>query len=163
MRRMIGLLTVVLTGCHGLMFVDVPQERNPQIMPLWEQYQRCQAATDPDELIRIVDHIDTVTITGVMPPAWLNGWGPHVRPQPVRATVDPRAIGAACTLRAAAAAASTDRVADARALYERVLIHYAGRDWAYYTAQAREALARLSELHPTIAASLVLPHKSLPR
>jgi hypothetical protein len=142
MRWMVGLLTVVLTGCHGLSWLDVPSQLEPHIMPMWKQYQRCRTATDPDELIRILHHIDTVTVSGVMPPAWLKGWGPHVKPQPLRATVDPQAIGAACTLRAAARFAATSRTEDARALYERVLLHYAGPDWVYYTAQAREALAR---------------------
>ena len=92
MRWMVGLLTVLLTGCQGLSLLDVPPERDPQIMPLWEQYQRCRVATDPDELIHLVHHLDAVRVTGVPPPAWLTGWGPHVKPQPIRTTIDPQAI-----------------------------------------------------------------------
>ena len=162
MRWIVGLLTVVLTGCQGLYLLDMP-ERAPHIMPLWEQYQRCRAANDPDELLRIVQQFDTVTVTGVSPPAWLKDWRSHVKSQPLRTAVDPRAVRAACTLRAAEAAAGGDRVADARALYERVLLYDAGPDSKFYTAQAREALARLTDLHLTMAASLATPRQSLPR
>lgn len=154
MRWMVGLLTVLLTGCQGLSLLDVPPERDPQIMPLWEQYQRCRVATDPDELIYLVHHFDAVRVTGVPPPAWLKGWGPHVKPQPIRTTIDPQAIGAACTLRAAALLVEKARLSDAWTMYERVLTHYADPDRQYYSAQAREALARLSELRPTMAAAV---------
>lgn len=163
MHWMVGLLTVFLAGCHGLSLLDVPPEHNSQIMPLWEQYQRCRVATDPDELLHLVHQFDAVMAGGVPPPAWLKGWGPHVRPQPLRTAVDPQAIGAACTLRAAVAAADRDRVADARALYERVLLHYASPDAQFYAAQAREALTRLSDLRLTMAASSTSPRQSLPR
>jgi hypothetical protein len=127
------------------------------MIPLWEQYQHCAATSDLDELIHIVHGFGATRIKGVSPPAWLKGLSLHVKPQPLRATVDPQAIGAACTLRAAAVAVKMNRVADARALYERVLSHYASPDIPHYTAQAREALARLAELRLTMAAASSAP------
>ena len=163
MRWMVGLLTMVLTGCHGLSLLDVTPERNPQIMSLWEQYQRCRAATDPDELIRLVQQFDAQMVTGAPLPAWLKGWGPHVKAQPLRTTVDPQAIGAACILKAAAVLVEMARVSDAFRMYERVITQYAGPDRQYYSAQAREALARLSEFRPTMASAVPFPSRSLQR
>ena len=161
MRWMVGLLTVVLTGRHSLSLLDAPPERNPQIMPLWEQYQRCRAASDPDELIRIALHFEFVMVAGAQPPAWLNGWGPHVKAQPLRTTVDPQDIGATCALKAAALLVENARVSDAWTMYERILAQYDAPDRQYYSAQAKEALTRLSELRPTMAAASPFPPTSL--
>jgi len=164
MRWMVGLLTVILTGCQGFPFLETPSESDhQQLMPLWLQYQRCRTATDPVELMHIAQQLGAVIVTGATPPAWLNRWGPYVKPQPVRTSFDPRALGAACTLRAAAMMAQAGRAADARFLYERVLTRYAGSDWPYYHAQAREALARLAEFRSAMTVSLPLPHKNVER
>ena len=163
MHWMVGLLTIVLAGCHGLSLLDVPPEGNPEIMPLWEQYQRCRVATNPDELLHLVQHFDAVMVESAMPPAWLNVWGPHVKPQPLRTAVDPQAIGAVCTLRAAAILVEEARVSEAWTMYERVLARSADSDRQYYALQAKEALARLSELRLTMAAAAPLPSTPLPQ
>lgn len=162
MHWIVGLLTILLTGCQGLSLLESPGQSDPHpIMSLWERYQRCRASTDPLELVHMAQQFDTVMTSGVEPPSWLKGWGQHVKAQPIRTALDPRAVGAACTLRAAAVMAQMSRSADARVLYERVLTRYSGSDQRYYARQAKEALDRLSEARPAITASVPLRIRSL--
>lgn len=164
MRWVVGLFIVLLTGCQGLSLLESPGETDPQrIMSLWERYQRCRAATDPIELSYIVQQFEAVMVSGVEPPSWLKGWGHHVRSQPIRTAIDPQVLGAACTLRAAAAMVQTDQVADARLLYERVVLRYSSADWIYYSGRARKALDRLAESRPALAASVPLRLPTLDR
>lgn len=109
-------------------------------MPLWEQYQQCLVATDPMELALIIEQFEHVVSKGAEPPSWMKAWGNHVKNQPLRTSVDPQALGAACTLRAAGVMAEAEHLTEARALYQRVLARYSKREWAYYVDQAKEAL-----------------------
>ena len=81
--------------------------------------------------------------------------------QPLRTAVDPQALGASCTLRAAAVMVEAAQLMEARALYQRVLARYASRDWAYYANQAKEALAGLQDSAPVVVA--FRPNRALPR
>jgi hypothetical protein len=121
-------------------------------MSLWERYQQCLVTTDPTELVLIIDQFERVLLAGAVPPSWMRAWGPHVMSQPLRTAVDPQALGAACTLRAAAVMAEAEHLTEALALYQRVLARYSGRDWAYYVDQAKEALVSLSDSAPTVVA-----------
>jgi len=153
MRWTVCLLTILLSGCHGLSLLERPTaEAPPSIMSLWERYQQCLVTTDPAELVLIIDQFERVMLAGAEPPFWIRAWGPHVMSQPLRTAVDPQALGAACTLRAAAVMAEAEHLTEARALYQRVLARYAYRDWAYYVDQANEALVRLSDSAPTVVA-----------
>jgi hypothetical protein len=95
------------------------------------------------------------------PPFWMKAWGQHVANRPLRTAVNPQALGAACTLRAAAVLAKAEHLTEARALYRRVLARYAHREWAYYIDQATEALASLQDSAPAVVAfrsNRLLPH-----
>lgn len=109
----------------------------------------------------MAQQFETVMISDVEPPSWLKGWGRHVKAQPIRTALDPQAVGAACTLRAAAVMAQMARAADARVLYERVLIRYSGPDQRYFARQARKALDHLFESRPALTASVPLPIRPL--
>ena len=130
-------------------------------MPLWEGYQQCLVTTDPTELVMIIDLLERVRLARAEPPSWMRAWGEHVTTQPLRTSVDPQALGAACTLRAAAVMAEAEHLTEARALYQRVLARYSSRDWAYYVDQATEALAGLQDAAPTVVA--FRPDRALPR
>ena len=119
-------------------------------MPLWERYQQCLVTTDPTELVLIIDQFERVMLAGAEPPSWMRAWGHHVMSQPLRTAVDPHALGAACTLRAAAVMAEAEHLTEARALYQRV--RYSSRDWAHYVDQAKEALVSLSDSAPAVVA-----------
>jgi hypothetical protein len=60
----------------------------------------------------------------------MKAWGDHVANQPLRTSVDPQALGAACTLRAAGVMAEAERMTEARVLHQRVLERYSKREWA---------------------------------
>lgn len=121
-------------------------------MPLWERYQQCLVTTDPAELLLIIDQLERVVPAGAEPPSWTRPWGQYVTSQPLRASVDPQALSAACTIRAAALRDQTEQLAEARALYRRVQERYTHRDWAYYVEQAQEALAGLQGSGPAVVA-----------
>jgi len=153
MRWIVCLLTILLSGCHGVSLLERPTAEAPSsIMPLWERYQQCLVMTDPTELVLIIDQFERVVPAGAEPPFWMRAWGRHVTNQPLRTAVDPQALGAACTLRAAAVMAEAEQLAEARALYQRVLERYSSRDWAYYVNQATEALVSLSDPAPAVVA-----------
>ena len=162
MRWTVGLLIVLLNGCHGVSLFERPEENEPPpIMSLWEQYQHCRTTTDPVELFRTIDRFEAVKLSGAEPPSWMKGWGDHVTRQPVRIAIDPQALGVACTLRAAEVMIVAERVTEARALYERVLTRYSGPAWAYYADRAKEALVRLPDSSPATVAYIpdrLAPH-----
>ena len=153
MRWIVCLLTILLSGCQGVSLLERhTAEAPPSIMPLWERYQQCLVTTDPTELVLIIDQLERVMLAGAEPPSWIRAWGPHVMSQPLRTAVDPQALGAACTLRAAAVMAEAEHLTEARALYQRVVARYSRRDWAYYVDQAHEALVSLSDSAPAVVA-----------
>ena len=162
MRWTVCLLTILLSGCHGVSLFERPTaEVPPSIMSLWERYQQCLVTTDPTELVLLIDQFERVRLTGAEPPSWMRAWGNHVMSQPLRTSVDPQALGAACTLRAAAVMTEAEHLMEARALYQRVLARYSSRDWAYYVDQATEALVSLADSAPTVVA--LRPDRALPR
>jgi hypothetical protein len=96
------LLIILLSGCHDISLLERTTAEPPlPIMPLWESYQYCLAATDPTELVLIVERFERVVSEGAEPPSWTKAWGHHVTNQPRRTSVDPHAPGAACTIRTA--------------------------------------------------------------
>ncbi len=144
MHWIICLFLLLFTGCQSSTVLNRWEEPPSfPVMSLWEQYQQCLVATDPDKLLLIVEQLEQVMLTGPKPPAWLQSWGIQVKSQPLRTSVDPQALGAACTIRTAMVMAKQDRLSEARALYQRVVSRYAERERAYYQEQAREALASL--------------------
>ncbi len=153
MRRIICLFILFLTGCQGLTTVNrVEEPPASSIMPLWERYQQCVAAMDPERLLPIVEQFEQVMLAGPEPPAWLKSWGQQVKRQPLRTAVDPYALGAACTIRTAQVMVERNRMSEARALYERVLSRYPRQEWAYYHEQAKDALASLPTIDPALIA-----------
>jgi len=129
MRWTVCLLTILLSGCHGVSLFERPTaEAPPSIMPLWERYQQCVVTTDLTELVLIIDQFERVMPAGSAPPSWMRAWGHHVTNQPLRTAVHPQALGAACTLRAAAMMIEAEHLMEARALYQRVPARYSSRD-----------------------------------
>jgi len=156
MRWTFCVLIILLSGCNGVSLLErSTADLQPSIMPLWERYQQCLVATDYTELIQIIEQFERVVSEGADPPSWMRAWGGYVRNQPLRTAVDPRALGAACTLRAAVVMVESEHLTEARALYQRVLARYLSRDWAYYADQAKEALVSLSD--PALAVIALRP------
>lgn len=143
----------LLSGCHGTSLFERPTvDDPPPIILLRGRYQRCLTPTDPAEFVLTIDRFERVMLMGSEPPSWMRSWGDHARNHPLRTAVDPAAIGAACTLSAAAAVVEAGRLIEAQALYTRVLARYSSRDWPYFVDQAKVALASLSGSAPAIIA-----------
>ena len=85
---------------------------------------RCHRSTT---LALIIEQCERVVLARVEPPSWMRALGDHVTNQPLRTAVDPQALEAACTLRAAAVMAEAKHLTEARALYQRVLARYSRR------------------------------------
>ena len=163
MHWIVCLLAILLSGCHGVSLFERPTaEAPPPIMLLWERYHQCLVTTDTTELVLIIDQFERVMLAGAEPPSWMKAWGDHVTNQPLRMAVDPQALGAARTLRAATVMVEAAQVMEARALYQRVLARYASRDWAYYVNQAKESLAGLHDSVPAAVVAL-RSNRTLPR
>ena len=121
-------------------------------MLLWERYQQCLVTTDPSELVLIIEQFEHVVSERAELPPWMKAWGNHVTNQPLRTVVDPQALGAACTLRAAGLMVEAQHLMEGQALYQRVLERYSNRDLAYYVDHAKEALAALQISAPAVVA-----------
>ena len=66
MRWTVCLLTILLSGCHGVLLLERPTvEASPSIMPLWERYQQCLVSTDPTEMLLIIEQFERVMPAGV--------------------------------------------------------------------------------------------------
>jgi hypothetical protein len=68
-----------------------------------------------------------------------------VTKQPVRTTVDPKALAASCTLQAARTSLSAGREEEAEQLLHAVVVSYPEDDYTFYVAQAK---VWIEELHP---------------
>lgn len=162
MRWTICLLTILISGCQGVSLFERPTaEASSPIMLSWAHYQQCLVTTDPMEFSFIIAQLESVEPARTEPQSWMRAWGKHVANQPLRTTVDPQALGAACTLRAAAVMAGGEHRVQARALYQRVLTRYDNRELAYYVDQAKDALASLQDSTlPVVAfrSNRALPH-----
>lgn len=153
MRWIVCLITILISGCQAVSQLDRPTENSLiPIMPLWERYQQCLASTSPEELVLIIEQFERAMLTNTEPPSWMRGLGHHVMSQPTRISVDPKALGAACTLRTAALLVEAERLAEAQVLYRRILARYPSSEWIYYVDQAKEGLAKLSTSAPAVLA-----------
>jgi hypothetical protein len=162
MRWTVCLLVILLSGCQGMALLErSTEEASSSIMPLWERYQQCLVTTDPTELALIIEKFELAAQAEVEPPAWMRVWGQHVMSQPLRTAIDPQALGAACTLRAAVVMAEAEQLMEAQSLYRRVLSRYSSRDLAYYADRAKEALADLQI--SALATVAFRPDRALPR
>ena len=64
MRWTVRPFTILLGGCYGVSLFERPTAEAPSsIVPLWERYQQYLVATDPTELILIIDQFERVMLT----------------------------------------------------------------------------------------------------
>ena len=152
MRWIVSFALLLLTGCQAAPFPAHVEIASRSIMPLWDRYQQCLATADSALLLQIVNQFESVALTGSDPPSWMKVWGERVGRQPLRTSVDPLALGAACTIRTAMVLSEQHRPEEARRLYRRVLERYTHQEWIYYHDQARDALIALERQDPRVIA-----------
>jgi hypothetical protein len=114
------------------------------VMPLWAQYQVCRQTGDVESARALADRLHRTSVREVELPVWMKFFGAHVAAQPLRVTIDPRALSAACALRAARLATEANRFPEAEVRYHDIIERYAGVEYAYYVEQARQGLIELT-------------------
>jgi hypothetical protein len=139
-------LIVALSGCHVRISQDhlaMPEDR---FRSLWTVYRHCLDSSDPDatrvdsDWLRRAVELAWDNALALPTPVWL------IAKLPVRLSVDPNAMSAACTLHAAHTALAEGRPSAAVQLFHSVMSLYLDDEYSYYVAQARTGLTRLASL-----------------
>ena len=107
-------------------------------MSLWELYRDCQGSRDVETALSAAKELRQSADLQIIPasdlPAGLDGF---VRKQPVRTTVDPKAMAASCTLQAARASMDAGRHEEAQHLLYSVMRNYRESEYAFYVERAK--------------------------
>jgi hypothetical protein len=142
MNRTILCLTLPLVTACSLFSAKNPQSEPPHqsVMSLWELYRDCRESHDVEaalsaarELKQSADNMQVVPASDL--PGGLDGF---VRKQPIRTTVDPKAMAASCTLQAAKASLDAGRREEAQQLLQAVMRNYPESEYAFYVEQAKD-------------------------
>lgn len=115
------------------------------VMSMWELYRHCQSSGDVETVLSAAKQLQQSADTHVVPaPDVPKSLDRFVTRQPVRTTVDPKALAASCTLQAARTSLSAGREQEAEQLLYAVVLSYPESDYTFYVAQAR---VWIEELH----------------
>ena len=128
-----------LTGCQ---LVDSstrqPALHSASVMSMWELYRHCQSSGDVEAVLSAAKQLQQSADTHVAPsPDVPKSLDRFVTRQPVRTTVDPKALAASCTLQAARTSLSAGREQEAEQLLYAVVLSYPESDYTFYVAQAK--------------------------
>ncbi len=137
---------VLLAGCQ--MFDASTQSttvRSTSVMSMWELYRHCQTSGDVETVLSAAKQLQQSADTHVVPaPDVPKSLDRFVTKQPVRTTVDPKALAASCTLQAARTSLGAGREQEAEQLLYAVVLSYPESDYTFYVAQAK---VWIEELH----------------
>ena len=128
-----------LTGCQLFdSSTRQPAPRSASVMSMWELYRHCQSSGDVETVLSAAKQLQQSADTHVVPaPDVPNSLDRFVTRQPVRTTVDPKALAASCTLQAARTSLSAGRDQEAEQLLYAVVLSYPESDYTFYVAQAK--------------------------
>ncbi len=145
--KIFGLLALlwVLPGCQGLhQIAQTKDDQETAFRRLWTAYTHCRTSTDPLAMRREADQLTQFASQGQEPPVLLTGplarW---VADPPVRLSVDPKGLAAACALHIGQTALGKGQIALADEMFRRILRRPQDADSAYYVEQAGRGLAQL--------------------
>jgi uncharacterized protein YceK len=155
MKSVLLFLSVLLSGCQLIQPADHASAPRPtSVMSMWELYRHCQASGDVETVLSAAKQLQQSADTHAVPtldlPMTLDRF---VTKQPVRTTVDPKALAASCTLQAARTSLSAGREQEAEQLLHAVVVSYPESDYTFYVAQAKvwiEELRRPDSFGPVI-------------
>lgn len=137
---------MLLAGCQ--LFDASTQSttmRSTSVMSMWELYRHCQSSGDVETVLSVAKQLQQSADTHVVPaPDVPKSLDRFVTKQPVRTTVDPKALAASCTLQAARTSLSAGREQEAEQLLYAVVLSYPESDYTFYVAQAK---VWIEELH----------------
>lgn len=154
---MLIVVSVLLAGCQW--FQSSAQTSFPtsaSVMSMWDLYRHCQSSGDVETVLSAAKQLQQSADTHAVPapdvPKTLDRF---VTKQPVRTTVDPKALAASCTLQAARTSLNAGRDQEAEQLLHAVVSSYPESDYTFYVAQAK---VWIEELHsPGALNSVVHP------
>ena len=105
---------------------------------MWDLYRHCQSSGDVETVLSAAKQLqqsaDTHIVSAPDVPKSLDRF---VTKQPVRTTVDPKALAASCTLQAARTSLNAGRDQEAEQLLHAVVSSYPESDYTFYVAQAK--------------------------
>lgn len=146
---------LLMAGCQVL----APAEkgvgtRSASVMSLWELYRHCQTSPDVETVLSAAKQLRQSADVSLNPSSdLLKSLDRFVMRQPVRTTVDPKAMAASCTLQAARTSVIAGREQEAEQLLYSVVAGYPETDYTFYVAQAKvwiEELQRPGPMSPAI-------------
>ncbi|MET0515100.1 MAG: hypothetical protein ABW047_07220 [Nitrospiraceae bacterium] len=138
MKIVLILLSLVLAGCQVFSKPDTHVSSTPSVMSLWDLYRDCQRSGGVEDAVLAAQRLRQSADTHVVPTADLpGGLDRLVRKQPVRTTVDPRAMAASCTLQAARASLDAGRHKVAEQLLRTLVRSYPETEYVFYVEQAK--------------------------
>jgi hypothetical protein len=112
--------------------------RSASVMSMWELYRHCQSSGDVETVLSAAKQLQQSADIHVVPaPDVPKSLDRFVTKQPVRTTVDPKALAASCTLQAARTSLSAGRDQEAQQLLHAVVSSYPESDYNFYVAQAK--------------------------
>ncbi len=137
---------ILLAGCQWFdSSTRTVQPRSTSVMSMWELYRHCQSSGDVETVLSAAKQLQQSADTHVVPaPDVPKSLDRFVTKQPVRTTVDPKALAASCTLQAARTSLSAGRGQEAEQLLYAVVLSYPESDYTFYVAQAK---VWIEELH----------------
>ncbi len=148
---------ILLTGCTLFdSSARTAAPRSTSVMSMWELYRHCQSSGDVETVLSAAKQLQQSADTHVVPaPDVPKSLDRFVTKQPVRTTVDPKALAASCTLQAARTSLSAGREQEAEQLLYAVVLSYPESDYTFYVAQAK---VWIEELHrPGASESVIHP------
>ena len=108
-------------------------------MSLWELYRDCRQSGNVETALSAARQLRQSADMQVVPasdlPGGLDGF---VMKQPVRTTVDPKAMAASCTLQAAKVSLDAGRQQEAQQLLHAVMRNYPESEYAFYVQRAKD-------------------------
>jgi hypothetical protein len=140
MNRVIVLSTLPLLAACSLFSSPSRQDEPAQqsVMSLWDLYRDCRGSRDVERALSAARELRQSADLRLVPtaelPAGLDGF---VSKQPVRTTVDPKAMAASCTLQAARASMEAGRHEEAQQLLYAVVRNYPESEYAFYVERAK--------------------------
>jgi hypothetical protein len=161
MKRAIVLSTLPLLAACSL-FSGPSRQGEPvqqSVMSLWDLYRDCRGSRDVERTLSAARELrqsaNLQPVTAAELPAGLDGF---VSKQPVRTTVDPKAMAASCTLQAARASMEAGRHEQAQQLLYAVMRSYPESEYAFYVERAKGWMKDMpavdSPLEPVSASEL---------
>ena len=111
---------------------------------MWELYRHCHSSGDVETVLSAAKQLQQSADTHVVPaPDVPKSLDRFVTKQPVRTTVDPKALAASCTLQAARTSLSAGREQEAEQLLYAVsdLGHIIETAWRWMTTHRTQAMA----------------------